>query len=133
MAQLTRDSDYSAFVARGVTPEIKNAALKKLFTDPHFNIMDGLDTYIDDYGKPDPLPPGMLRQMVQSKMLGLFDDEDEDPKTDPLAAATHPPATPALPPDTPTDEDPALQLQPDDDTGRAGPEPGAVPDAGRQH
>ena len=133
VAQLTRDSDYSAFVARGVTPEIKNAALKKLFTDPHFNIMDGLDTYIDDYGKPDPLPPGMLRQMVQSKMLGLFDDEDEDPKTDPLAAATHPPATPALPPDTPTDEDPALQLQPDDDPGRAGPEPGAVPDAGRQH
>ena len=133
VAQLTRDSDYSAFVARGVTPEIKNAALKKLFTDPHFNIMDGLDTYIDDYGKPDPLPPGMLRQMVQSKMLGLFDDEDEDPKTDPLAAATHPPATPALPPDTPTDEDPALQLQPDDDPGRTGPEPGAVPDAGRQH
>ena len=136
VAQLTRDSDYSAFVARGVTPEIKNAALKKLFTDPHFNIMDGLDTYIDDYGKPDPLPPGMLRQMVQSKMLGLFDDDDdegEDPKTAPLAAATHPPDTPALPRDPATHEDPALQLQPDDDPGRAGPEPGAVPDAGRQH
>jgi hypothetical protein len=37
--------------------------------------MDGLDTYIDDYGKPDPLPAGMLRQMVQSQLLGLFDDE----------------------------------------------------------
>ena len=30
--------------------------MKKLFSDPHFNVMDGLDTYIDDYGKPDPLP-----------------------------------------------------------------------------
>ena len=129
VAQLTRDSDYSAFVARGVTPEIKNAALKKLFTYPHFIIMDGLDTYIDDYGKPDPLPPGMLRQMVQSKMLGLFDDEDEDPKTDPLAAATHAPATPALPPDTPTDEDPALQLQPQHAAGCARAQPSTSEDA----
>ena len=76
VAQLTRESDYSGFVARGVAPEVKNAALKKLFTDPHFNVMDGLDTYIDDYGKPDPLPPGMLRQLVQSRMLGLFAEED---------------------------------------------------------
>ena len=30
--------------------------MKKLFSDPHFNVMDGLDTYIDDYGKPDPIP-----------------------------------------------------------------------------
>ena len=142
VAQLTRDSDYTAFVVRGVAPEVKNAALKKLFTDPHFNVMDGLDTYIDDYGKPDPLPPGMLRQMVQSKLLGLFDDEVEsDPAaTDqpaPAATAADSTAAAALseaPPDTPTaHEDPALQLQPDDDAGRAGPEPGAGEDAGRQH
>jgi len=77
VADLTRDSDYTRFVAQGVQPEVKNAALKKLFTDPHFNVMDGLDTYIDDYGKPDPLPPGMLRKMAQSHLLGLFDDEDK--------------------------------------------------------
>jgi Protein of unknown function (DUF3306) len=75
VATLSPQSDYTRFVARGVTPEVKNAALKKLFTDPHFNLMDGLDTYIDDYGKPDPLPAGMLRQMLQSQVLGLFDDE----------------------------------------------------------
>jgi Protein of unknown function (DUF3306) len=75
VAALSPQSDYTRFVAQGVTPEVKNAALKKLFTDPHFNLMDGLDTYIDDYGKPDPLPAGMLRQMLQSQVLGLFDDE----------------------------------------------------------
>ena len=75
VAALSPQSDYTRFVARGVTPEVKNAALKKLFADPHFNVMDGLDTYIDDYGKPDPLPAGMLRKMVQSQVLGLFDDE----------------------------------------------------------
>ena len=72
---LTIQSDYTRFVARDVAPEVKQAALKKLFTDPHFNVMDGLDTYIDDYGKPDPLPPGMLRKMMQSQLLGLFDHE----------------------------------------------------------
>ena len=72
---LTTQSDYTRFVARDVSPEVKQAALKKLFTDPHFNLMDGLDTYIDDYGKPDPLPPGMLRKMAQSQLLGLFDHE----------------------------------------------------------
>ena len=44
-----------------------NAALKKLFSDPHFNVMDGLDTYIDDYGKPDPIPPSMLRAHSQNR------------------------------------------------------------------
>lgn len=75
VALLTRDSDYSRFVLGGVDEGVKRAAMKKLFSDPHFNVMDGLDTYIDDYGKPDPLPAGMLRKMLQSQALGLFDDE----------------------------------------------------------
>ncbi len=75
VAALSPQSDFTRFVAQGVTPEVKNAALKTLFTDPHFNLMDRLDTYIDDYGKPDPLPAGMLRKMLQSQALGLFDDE----------------------------------------------------------
>ncbi len=73
--QLTPDSDFSGFMARGVTPDVKNAAMKKLFTDPHFNVMDRLDIYIDDYSQPDPLPLAMLRQMTSAKTLNLFDDE----------------------------------------------------------
>ena len=144
VAQLTRDSDYTGFVARGVTPEVKNAALKKLFTDPHFNVMDGLDTYIGDYNTPDPLPEGMLRQMVQSKLLGLFDDDPPAAEIEvtaaSLAAPSAPPSTPALPATdplppnlNPADEDADLQLQPDDAAGRPGPEPGPGQDAGRQH
>ena len=66
------DPDFSAFMKPDVDPSVQQAALKKMFTDPHFNIMDGLDIYIDDYSKPDPLPPGMLERMVQSDMLNLF-------------------------------------------------------------
>lgn len=117
---LTPDSDFARFVAPDVAPEVKNAALKKLFADPHFNVMDGLDTYIDDYNKPDPLPDGWLRQMVQSQLLGLFaDEEKKTPETQPEPAATLPAAH----------EDPDLQLQPVDDAGRTGPEPGAGEDA----
>ena len=81
VASLTPDADFTRFVRRDVDPGVRNAALKKLFADPHYNVMDGLDIYIDDYGKPDPLPPGMLRQMVQAESLGLFRSTD-DPAPD---------------------------------------------------
>jgi hypothetical protein len=64
--------DFSAFMQADVDPAVQQAALKKMFTDPHFNVMDGLDIYIDDYSKPDPMPKGMLERMVQSYLLGLF-------------------------------------------------------------
>jgi hypothetical protein len=54
-------------MARGVTTDVRNAAVKKLFADPHFNVMDRLDIYIDDYSQPDPLPAAMLRQMVSAR------------------------------------------------------------------
>ncbi|WP_395055743.1 DUF3306 domain-containing protein [Polaromonas sp.] len=75
---LTKDSDFKPFMAGNVGPEVRNAAMKKLFADPHFNIMDGLDIYIDDYSKSDPIPESMLRQMTSSKFLKLFDAEEED-------------------------------------------------------
>jgi Protein of unknown function (DUF3306) len=82
---LTPESDFKPFMRAGVEPAQRNAALKKLFTDPHYNIMDGLDIYIDDYGKPDPIPAEMLRGLVQSQLLGLFKEEEE--QEDPLDSA----------------------------------------------
>ncbi|MBT9503387.1 MAG: DUF3306 domain-containing protein [Burkholderiaceae bacterium] len=143
VAALGQDASYSRFMASGVDADVKRAALKKLFAEPQFNVMDGLDIYIDDYGKPDPLPPGMLRQMNQSWALGLFGDEEREPseKRTPddvdagtpavvqapeLSQSDHDaaPAAPGTPPDTqaPTDEDPDLQLQPDDAAGCGGAE-----------
>jgi len=113
VAELTRESDFSRFVAPGVDTGVKNAAMKKLFTDPHFNVMDGLDIYIDDYNKFEPIPKSMLRQMVQARALGLLDDELEE---------QHKPT----PDNPPPHEDPALQLQPDDAPGQPGAGPGAA-------
>ena len=125
VALLSRDSDYSRFVASGVDDSVKHAAMKKLFADPHFNVMDGLDTYIDDYGQPDPIPMAMLRQMSQSKFLRLFDDEEDGKKNNDTIATPANPAALVSEPANPSDDDPDLRLQQDDAAGRPGPDEGA--------
>ena len=67
VARLTSDSDFSGFVARGVDAAVRRTALKKLFADPHFNTMDRLDVYIDDYTKPSPVSEAMLASLEHAK------------------------------------------------------------------
>lgn len=74
---LTAQSDFSPFMASNVDAQLRNQAMKKLFTDPHYNVMDGLDIYIDDYSVDIPLSIDVIRQMNISKTLGLFDDEEK--------------------------------------------------------
>ena len=77
---LTPQSDFSPFMARDVDPQLRNLAMKKLFTDPHYNVMDRLDIYIDDYSVHTPLTLDVIRQMNIAKTLRLFDDEEEGAK-----------------------------------------------------
>ena len=77
--------DFSAFMQPNVDPAVQQAAMKKLFSDPHFNIMDRLDIYIDDYSIPDPIPMEMLKRMVQSESLGLFRAFEDGPGAKVLA------------------------------------------------
>lgn len=72
-----KSPDFSAFMRSDVDPVVQQAALKKMFSDPHFNVMDGLDIYIDDYTKSDPIPLDMLKRMRQSDLLGLFKSAEE--------------------------------------------------------
>lgn len=77
-ALLKPGDNIARFVASGVDQAVKRAALKTLFADPHFNVMDGLDIYIDDYSKSEPIPMDVLRRMRQSEALGLFEPTDEE-------------------------------------------------------
>jgi hypothetical protein len=72
-------SDYKDFMRPEVDAATRSAALKKLFVDPHFhfNQMDGLDVYIDDYSKAEVLPSATLRLMNQARSLGLFEEEEK--------------------------------------------------------
>jgi len=47
--ELTENSDFSKFMSPGVSDELRNLALRKMFQAPSFNIRDGLDEYDEDY------------------------------------------------------------------------------------
>jgi hypothetical protein len=95
---LTPSSDFQTFMRQGVPGEVRNAAMKKLFTDPHFNVMDGLDIYIGDYTIPDPLPAGMLEKMVGAELLNLFPKkaQTEVPQADTASLLENPEQSPAV-------------------------------------
>ena len=97
---LNADSDFKPFVGRAVAPEVRNAAMKKLFADPHFNVMDGLDIYIDDYSKPSPLPAELLRKMVSAQFLQMVEEEKPAPGEPPGAPSAQ--AAPGEPGAEPT-------------------------------
>jgi len=67
VAQLTAESDFSVFVSQGVDKAVQRMAMKKLFADPHFSLMDGLDVYIDDYTKADPVSEAMLASLHHAR------------------------------------------------------------------
>ena len=145
VAQLTPEADFRRFVAPEVPNEVRNAAVKKLFADPHFNVMDGLDVYIDDYSQPSPLSKAELAMMVGAQFLKLVDDPnpqpaeaapgadgatptetsraaEPDPGADPGAASDGPTAADTT---APHDEHADLQLQPDHEPGSESPGRGA--------
>ena len=60
-------SDYQAFFQQPVAEDLRRAALKKLFADPHFNQMDMLDVYVDDYTQFEPLPAAMRLRLPSAR------------------------------------------------------------------
>jgi Protein of unknown function (DUF3306) len=108
LESLTFESDFTGFLRANVEESVKRAALKKLFRDPRFNVMDGLDTYIDDYTKNDPISDEMLKQLdhARSTFLGL-----EPPAQEPQQANADEPG-----PDQPDREGKPLAGKDDGDT-----------------
>jgi hypothetical protein len=73
-----------------VDPALRRQALRTLFRDPRFNVMDGLDVYIDDYSKPDPIPPEWLGKLNAMARLGDYRPPEEEAQ----GAAAAPQAAP---------------------------------------
>jgi Protein of unknown function (DUF3306) len=69
VARLDANSDFSAFVTKGVDQDVRRLAMKKLFSDPHFNLVDRLDVYMDDFNRPSPVSPEMLAALHHTKNL----------------------------------------------------------------
>ncbi|MCM2326800.1 MAG: DUF3306 domain-containing protein [Lysobacter sp.] len=105
---LTPESDFTPFMNHEVDGETRSKALKALFTDPHFNTMDMMDVYVDDYSKPDPIPASWMDKLEQLSHLGDKGgrDREEAERQRALAEAQAggepaPAGTPPAPADTP--------------------------------
>lgn len=109
---LTFESDFKAFMHAKVEEGVKRAALKKLFADPRFNVMDGLDTYIDDYSKDDPIPQAMMASLEHAKatLFGREQEQKQDPE----------PHSPPAPQSEEVAQSPAAEPRKKEDDGAAG-------------
>ena len=74
--ELDPDSDFVPFMNPKVDGETRRAALKKLFTDAHFNVPDPFEAYSEDYTVSEPIPLEMLKSLNHAKKL-LFDEPEK--------------------------------------------------------
>ena len=122
LESLTPESDFSPFMDKEVDPGLRREALKTLFRDPRHNIMDGLDVYIDDYSKPDPIPPDWLGKLNQMARLGDYQPPEAKSEGEEALEEGAAPAAIAA-------QDQGIE-QPEESSVEGSPEPGSA-DANR--
>ena len=76
--KLTPQSDFTAFMGPKVQDALRRAALKKLFSDPHFNVPDLNEAYSGDWTGGEPITEEMLKTLNQARTL-LFPPEQKQP------------------------------------------------------
>jgi len=118
---LTHDSDFSGFMHKSVDDKLRRAALRKLFSDPSFNIADGLDEYNEDFTLLETLAEGAAAGLEHAKSTLLGPDWDK-PVVDPVADA-------AIDADADADADAATAEAQAEDVVAPSPEGEAAPAA----
>ena len=79
--KLTPESDFSGFMHPKVEDALRRAALKKLFSDPHFNVPDPFEAYSGDWTGGEPIPEEMLATLNQAQQLLFGDKKDKEEET----------------------------------------------------
>ncbi len=83
--KLTPESDFTGFMHPKVEDALRRVALKKLFSDPHFNAPDPYEAYSGDWTVGEPISEELLAGLNQARTL-LFDKQDKKPE-DPVSDA----------------------------------------------
>ncbi len=76
--KLTFDSDYRDFFHPRIDEDTRRAALKKLFSDPRFNVIDDMDIDIEDYSKYAPLSAAVVASLKQTQNILQWAREREE-------------------------------------------------------
>ena len=69
--QLKPESDFTPFMDPRVDPGTRRLALKKLFTDAHFNAHDPFEPYSRDFTQSEPIPAKMLQAINRARDLAV--------------------------------------------------------------
>ena len=69
LSSISLVEDFTPFMQAKVPQALRQQALKALFKEPHFNVMDGLDTYIDDYTVFEPITPEVMATLSSWKTI----------------------------------------------------------------
>ena len=77
---LTPESDFSGFMSPKVKDELRRLALKKLFSDPHFNIPDPYEPFSGDWTVSEPITPQLLATLNQTRTVLFTEQEKEEEK-----------------------------------------------------
>ncbi len=103
---LTAESDFSQFLAEGVSDALRQAALRKLFHLPQFNVLDGLNDYDDDYTKFEKLGEVLTyhQRRMQAREAAEREAEAGPQDTSPRQRADTAPTSPSTPGEAETDE-----------------------------
>ena len=67
--QLTPESDFKGFMHPRVGDALRRVALKRLFSDPHFNIPDPFEPFSGDWTVGEPISEKMLASLEQMKQM----------------------------------------------------------------
>jgi hypothetical protein len=76
--KLDFDSDYRGFFHPKVDEDTRRAALKKLFSDARFNVIDEMDIDIEDYSKYAPLSAAVVASLKQTQNILQWAREREE-------------------------------------------------------
>jgi hypothetical protein len=87
---LSFDSDFRGFMDNRVDDVVRRIALKKLFSDPRFNITDGLDDYAENYAALEDLSAAMVEKLQHARRtLRDTEAEEDDLKSQTPPAEEH--------------------------------------------
>ena len=90
--KLTTESDFTSFMHPKVEDALRRVALKKLFSDPHFNIPDPFEPYSRDFNVEDPISPELLATLNQAKQHLFSDNKNEEAKEEVASGEREKPA-----------------------------------------
>jgi hypothetical protein len=77
--KLTPESDFTGFMHPKVGDAVRRVALKKLFSDPHFNTPDPFEPFSGDWTVAEGISEEVLKTLNQAR-THLFSEQDKEKK-----------------------------------------------------